>query len=254
MDQMTLLTWNLQGSHGLDLGLVVDTIEASSPDVIVLQEIQRRQCRRLATRLGWASRWAFKHWPIVSPAEGLAVLTPHRLGRVAPFVLHGSWPWRWQRRIAVDATVVVGARPWRLMNVHLSPHGHVDRRDLELTRVLDRSLMVAPIIAGDLNDRPGGRVARRLERAGWLDAWAVAHSDGRGPWSLGPPDDDVDAGATNWTEGDRTGRQPTQRLDVVFVPARCSVERAEVIDRPLAELAAMSDHLPLLVTVTRSDR
>ena len=91
MDELRVLTWNVQGSDGLDLDLVVATVERTAPDVLLLQEIQRRQCRRLAARLGgWSARWVFKHWPIVSRAEGIAVLTPHRLGRAASFVLHGS--------------------------------------------------------------------------------------------------------------------------------------------------------------------
>ena len=32
----------------------------------------------LADALGWHVEWRFKHWPVVYPAEGLAVLTPHR--------------------------------------------------------------------------------------------------------------------------------------------------------------------------------
>lgn len=248
MDELTLLTWNLQGSDGLDLDLVVDTVERVSPDVLVLQEIQRRQCRRLARRLGWSMHWAFKHWPVVSRAEGMAVLTPHRLGRVARFVVHGSWWWSWQRRIALDATVLVGPRPWRVMNVHLSPHELVDRRDLEMTKVLDRSMMVAPMIVGDLNERPGGPVRSVLAAGGWVDAWAVTH-----PEAADRSTADVDAGATNWTSGDRSGRAPTQRLDVVYVPERWSVASADVIDQPLDRLAATSDHLPLAVTVHRSE-
>lgn len=254
MDELTLMTWNLQGSTGVDLDLVVGTIGSADADVVVVQEIQRRQCRRLARRLGWSARWCFKHWPIVSRPEGMAVLTPHQLGHVSPFVVqHAAW-WSWRRRVALDATVLVGPRPWRVMNIHLSPHGVTDRRTREVERVLERAQLVAPLIAGDLNERPGGAVGRDLRRAGWRDAWATVHS-GAGGDPAHPSDGPltVDPGATNWTAGDRTGRPPTQRLDVVFVPADWMVDRADVIDRPLAALAAGSDHLPLVVRVSRGE-
>lgn len=244
MDTLTVLSWNLLGSEGVDVDLVTAVLERAAPDVVALQEVQRRQCRTIADRLGWSSRWAFKHWPIRARPEGLAVLTPHRLGQVTPFVLQHAARWSWRRRIAIDATVVRDERPWRLMNVHLSPHDADERRDRETDRILERSTMVAPIVAGDLNDRPGGPAAARFQAAGWRDAWAEVHRDA-------VDTGDVDAGATNWTAGARAGRPPTQRLDVVFVPPGQRVEAAAVIDQPGARLAEMSDHLPLTVTVGR---
>lgn len=248
MDALTLLTWNVQGSHGLDLDLVATTIGTAAPDVVTLQEIQRGQCRSLMRRLGWSSRWCFKHWPVVSRPEGMATATPHDLGFVAPFLVQHAWPWSWQRRIAIDATVLVGSRPWRVMNVHLSPHDAADRRTREVERILERSQLVAPLVAGDLNDRPGGPASRALSAAGWRDAWAVAH-----PGAAVTVADVADPGATNWTAGDRSGRAPDQRLDVVFVPGGWRVDDAWVIAEPLDALAAASDHLPLVVRVTRGE-
>ena len=175
------------------------------------------------------------------------MLTPHRFGRVESFVVHGAWLWSWRRRVAIDATVIVGARPWRVMDIHLSPHDHGDRRQSEVERLLERSRMTMPVLAGDLNDRPGGPVGDTLTSYGWCDAWAVAHAD-----EVVAADETRDPGATNWTEGDRQGRPPTQRLDAVFVPRGWTVSSAEVIVDPLPALAALSDHLPLVARVARS--
>ncbi|MFV0309790.1 MAG: endonuclease/exonuclease/phosphatase family protein, partial [Desertimonas sp.] len=175
MDTLTLVTWNLLGSQGVDIGLVAEVIGDVSPDAVALQEVQRTQSQGLAERLGWSVRWAFKHWPVRTRSEGMAVLTPHVLGDVSPFVVQPAAPWSWRRRIAIDATVVREGRPWRVINVHLSPHDAHGLRSDETNRVLERSSMAAPIIAGDLNERPGGPAAELLHTAGWRDAWASAH-------------------------------------------------------------------------------
>jgi endonuclease/exonuclease/phosphatase family metal-dependent hydrolase len=87
-------------------------------------------------------------------------------------------------------------------------------------------------VAGDLNDRPGAPVLAAAERAGWRDAWPVAHRAEEGP--------------TNWSSGRRTGRLPDQRLDYVLVPAGVEVFGVEVPTGAEAlALAEVSDHLPV---------
>ncbi len=83
-----IVTWNLQGSRGVDAEGMSGVLDAVRPDVIALQEVERGQARRLAAALGDASmRWAFKHFSWRTWPEGLAVLTPHRLTSATPFVL-----------------------------------------------------------------------------------------------------------------------------------------------------------------------
>ncbi|HEX4903345.1 MAG TPA: endonuclease/exonuclease/phosphatase family protein, partial [Acidimicrobiales bacterium] len=69
-----VLSWNLQGREAPDLAAVAHVVQASGADVVGLQEVQRRQAADLARRLGWWHEWRFKHWPVVVPAEGLALL------------------------------------------------------------------------------------------------------------------------------------------------------------------------------------
>ena len=78
---LRILTWNVQGGQGVDVDAVVSVVRAAAPEVVALQEVQRRQAAALAEALAMpARRWAWKHWPVVSRAEGLAVLTRHRAG------------------------------------------------------------------------------------------------------------------------------------------------------------------------------
>jgi endonuclease/exonuclease/phosphatase family metal-dependent hydrolase len=85
-----VLTWNVQGSDGLDVDAAAHHIRGQSPDVVALQEVQRRQAARLASALEMPGRrWALKHWPIIRRAEGLAVLTPHRFVTVEAFRIRG---------------------------------------------------------------------------------------------------------------------------------------------------------------------
>ena len=60
-----VLTWNVQGAQGLDVDRTAAIIGSAAPDVVALQEIQRRQAMALARALSAPSRrWAFKHWPV----------------------------------------------------------------------------------------------------------------------------------------------------------------------------------------------
>jgi endonuclease/exonuclease/phosphatase family metal-dependent hydrolase len=235
-----VVTWNVQGSHGLDVAVAAELLRAARPDVVALQEVQRRQAARLARALEVAShRWELKHWPLVHHAEGLAVLTPHRLVSSARFRLRRGPFWSWRRRIGIDATVDTGTVVVRLLDVHLSADDDPAVRVAEARLLVDRagSAVPAPVIVGDLNDHPRDGAHSELVGAGWVDAWQRLHGDA--------------SGATNWTPGPRTGRPPTQRIDYVLAPSGSVIEEAAVLDgsRSHDEMGVLSDHLPLVVTV-----
>ena len=236
-----VLTWNVQGAQGLDVVRVARVIGSTAPDVIALQEVQRRQVNQLATALAVnGKRWALKHWPVIHRAEGLAVLTPHRLVTATSFTLRPRPIWDWRRRIGIDATIDTGTVVVRVVDVHLSAHDDGGARAREARLLVDRAAdrMPAPIITGDLNDVPRDGAHAELVGAGWVDAWHRVHGDA--------PD-----GATNWTSGDRRGRGPTQRIDYVLAPSGAVIEHAAVVADVLGVdvMAGLSDHLPLLATV-----
>lgn len=232
------MTWNLQGSKGVDVSRVAAVVRRCRPDLFVIQEVQRRQARRLAAACSLpVRRWAFKHWPVRARPEGLAVLGRHPFTAAGSFVLQDAVWWSWRRRIALDVTARLPAGDVRLIDVHLSPHDAAEYRAEEIGRVMRHPGDGRPIVTGDFNDEPGGPAMAALRAGGWTDAWTHLHGEA--------------LGATNWTAGDRTDRAPTQRLDVVFVPQGWEVVSCAVIDEPLAQLAELSDHLPLHVVVRR---
>jgi endonuclease/exonuclease/phosphatase family metal-dependent hydrolase len=223
----TVLTWNLQGGRGVDIDAVAAVIEGA--DIAALQEVQRRQALALAGALGWQVVWTFKHHPIRTAAEGLAVLAPE-VEPLGPVIkLRGGLPWSYRRRVALPVTtgdlVVVdvhlgsgsddGARQARLLVDNLETRGRSDNL----------------VVAGDLNAGPESTVLDTFLRAGLRDAWS------------GPPG----SGATNWSAS-RRGGPPTQRLDYVLVSNELDVVHASVppVEQTSA-FASLSDHVPLTV-------
>jgi len=234
-----VLTWNLQGREGPDLAAVAHVIRASGADVVGLQEVQRRQAADLAGRLGWWHEWRFKHWPVVVPAEGLALLTPAPMGDVRVARLAGAGrPWSHRRRIALAATLATVDGPLDVVDVHLGAGvGDPERvRQAHLTAAL---VGTTGCVVGDLNTRPGSAVLEAFAVAGLRDAWPEAC-----------PGDD---GPTNWGRAPRDG-PPRKRLDYALVTDDLEVCGAAVpqLGTPGFErFGELSDHLPLLVELAR---
>lgn len=224
----------------MDVEAVVAIISAQAADVVALQEVQRAQARRLARRLAMTQyRWAFKHWPLVTRPEGMAIMTRHPAHAFRSYVVRRAPWWNWRRRVAVEADIDVDGYRCTVVCVHLSPHDAAARRSREIDVVLRRPRPRPTVVAGDFNDDPGGPARAALLASGCHDAWAERHGEADG--------------ATNWTIGARTGRPPTQRLDYVFVPAGWSVAECTVVDAPAGELDCLSDHLPVVAVVDPPD-
>ena len=236
------MTWNLQGSKGVDHSAVVNAVRSQGVDVLLLQEVQRRQAEKLASALGWSVRWAEKHSPLLVQAEGLAVLSCGPIAESSVVELRGGPRRSWRRRIAVVASLSIHDWVCVVANVHLSPGASDTDRVEEVDRLV-RFLHTHPwqdhgaIIAGDFNAQPPSPFWERLKSDGWQDAWEAATEQ----------DGDC-SGATNWTPGHRLGRPPTQRLDLVFVPSAYTVIEADVPDQYEA-WAEISDHLPVRVLI-----
>lgn len=245
---LTLVTWNLKGSAGPALAVVSDHLRAVGADVVALQECQRHQARRLGALLGARSvRWGFKHWPVRTRPEGMAILGVSVPVAVRTTALSFRWqPWSWRRRIyqvgQVPATADDGAA--LLLNVHFSTERERERRAHELATVVRvMEAMGAPtILAGDANDRPGSDLFAALAAAGLRDAWLEVH-----PGSVEPD------GATNWRGWTRgTTKPPTQRIDLIAVSDVIAVVAATVPrfgEEGFEAFPAVSDHLPLTATL-----
>jgi endonuclease/exonuclease/phosphatase family metal-dependent hydrolase len=237
---ITVVTWNVHGSAQPDVRAIGELLRAPGADVVALQEVQRRHARALADALQSVTvEWSFKHWPLPTPAEGLAVLSPHRLVDARTITLSKcAPPWSYRRRIAQLCDLDVGGRTLRLANCHLA-NDDADARVAQAQRLLTQ-LEPGSFVTGDLNAGPGRRVLRLLREAGLRDGWAEAHPNGT-----------ASEGATNWDSGDPDDR-PTNRIDYILVPEGWRVVDATVPSAAHSDLTAyrrLSDHLPMRAEV-----
>ncbi len=221
----TVMTWNVHGVERPDVSALADVIRTASPDVVVIQEVRRRQAAGLADRLGFVHRWDRKHFPatplLPCLAEGLAVLSPHELVDTgAARISTESSTWSYRRRIAQWATVRrdPGEAIW-VCNLHLSPETFADERRAEARRAAELATEHAGglpvVVAGDLNDADDPTVIALL-----------------------PGIEHVRPGPTNPAD------VPVQVLDHVLLP-----EDAHDVDTVVPDggawWAKLSDHLPV---------
>lgn len=102
------MSWLLAGVTDIDA--TGDALESREADVFALQSVREADVRRVAERLDTVYAWELSHHPRsrLRPGGGigLAVLTPHRLGRSSSMVTndHRSL-WSKERRIAQIVTV-----------------------------------------------------------------------------------------------------------------------------------------------------
>ncbi len=148
-------------------------------DVIALQEVDRAyggggesgadifdQAKVLATSLGMEHRFepAFDYHILnrINVTTGLATLTRRTLqsSHVIHFPsTHLSWRNRLKasligKKIALETTVSLGGRPFRIVNAHLT-HNHDQRKVFELEILLAHCEAAAPcLLVGDLNTTP----------------------------------------------------------------------------------------------------
>ncbi len=225
MTTWRVLTWNILGSHQPNLDVITEVIVGYAPDVVALQEVQRRQTRGLARRLGWKVVWTRKHYPY-SPlawwrAEGLAIMTPHEVSElVSVSISPGVSTWTYQHRVAMAATVTRSDdEALRVANTHLASHD-ADQRIAQAHRVVPLIGDRRPaVVAGDLNALDEVEVLREFGSAGMAD----------------PGGDNSSPSIA-----------PVHRLDYVLVPNTVTVT-ARLTPDGGERWHALSDHLPVLV-------
>jgi endonuclease/exonuclease/phosphatase family metal-dependent hydrolase len=229
--QWTVMTWNIHGTHPTDLERVHDVIAAETPDVVVLQEVQRCQAAILGSTLSMQQTWVEKHDPwrpfFPSRAEGAAILTPHSLEEPDDAVISDATSKRsYKRRIVVWAIVSRADKSaYRVFNAHLSPHDMVEQRRTEATRItaIAEHFGDAPptIVAGDLNDTSDPIIVATLP----------------GIEAVPPP-------LSNPSDA------PNQAIDHVLVPAEATDVSVSAPEGG-PEWAELSDHLPVTLRFSR---
>lgn len=239
---LTVTSWNLNGSGGVDVDGVAEHVRSTGTDVLVLQEVQQRQARALARALDARSlAWSFKHWPLILWPEGLALLGVTRpVQGVRTEAITARWHFvDSRRRIVQYAEVAAGetmSAPVQLVNLHLSPGG--DRaadRERELAHVLGRvdgASTRATVVAGDFNAEPDKPLFEQLRSAGFTTA-----EKGPTKWRRPPSD-----------------RKAEREIDYVWASEDLTIQAMAVPrhgDDGFAWLPSISDHLPVTATLTR---
>ena len=225
-----MLTWNVHGSAGPDVGSIATSIREREPDVVVIQEIRKRQAATLATALSMRYSWALKHEPYTKlmwwRSEGMAIMTPHLLDAVGYTEISDGQPMRsWRRRIAQWGLVGRADRSMLMIyNLHLSPHDDADSRRSEALRVRELVASIGddppPVVSGDFNDADDPSIIDAL-----------------------PGTEHVPAPMSNPSEA------PTQALDHVLLPEHAHDVEVDAPDGD-EQWAAISDHLPVTVRFT----
>ena len=223
-----VMTWNILGAQRPDLAAVAAVVREREPDAVSLQEVQRRQARKLARRLGWHYAWARKHYPYTPllwwRAEGLAIVSPWALSaQLRTSISPGVSTWIFKHRVLLAATITRRDGSLRVFNTHLASD-EADERIAQAKRVADRVRADSGkvyIVTGDLNttDDTSVEVLREFRAVGLHDSGGSVSNPSIAPY---------------------------QRLDYVLVPESAKVT---MIDTPAGgePWAELSDHLPVLV-------
>ncbi len=230
IEPWTVLTWNVHGSERPNIAALAAAIRIESPDVVMVQEIRKKQAEALAQQLRMRYSWSVKHYPYTRAmwrlAEGMAIMTPHLLDAVGHTEVSDDQPMRsWRRRIVQWGLVGRADRTmFMVYNLHLSPHDDADARRSEAERVSEIVANIGDdpqcIVAGDFNDASDASIIDLLP--------GVEH---------------VVAPMTNPSSA------PSQVLDHVLLPADATDVTVSV-PQGGPEWAAFSDHLPVTVRFT----
>lgn len=250
---------------------IAEVIRTVGPDLAILQEVDRDSARtghldQLAPYLAagpwgcWASTPYFKAGYVPAPSSEplgkmdmhLSILSRYAIAsgeridlpRLKESALRQAF--NLKRALQWVSMPVEGGPPLRVGNTHLSAFSKGDGTLAEQVAVLDGFMArdESFLMAGDLNLLPPGDDPGRLGKDAGLYADAenpIAPLLSRYAEVAGP----------DWLEpSDRTylpfgSSEPDRRLDYVFHGRQVHLVEARV----LAEVAHLSDHLPLLVTV-----
>ena len=228
-----MLSYNVRSLRD-DADAVAQVIRACSADVVAVQEAPRF--------LRWRSKRA-----ALARKSGLVVVSAHRPGGLAllvslrvnvvdtSFVLLPKTPKLHQRAVCAALLEVDGVQ-WAIASVHLSLSD--DERWQHLQPLWDavRRWDVPLVVAGDINEKPDGRVWKALA-AELQDAFVVA------------PDGPGDTYSAK--------KQPYKRIDGIFADRAVTVVGCHAVHGGGVEglsvetVTAASDHTPVLAVLRR---
>jgi endonuclease/exonuclease/phosphatase family metal-dependent hydrolase len=215
-----VMTYNILmgGRRGAPLHEAVRRAEA---DVVLVNEapkyplLWRGRCPRLARR--WGMRFVAGGRPagsnMIVVARGASVTSTREE------VLPTGW-FEPRRGIALARLLLDGAS-LTVVTCHLSLHRPTRLREVARIVELCSTVRGPVVLAGDLNEEPGGPCWRRLAEAGFVD-------HGGSHWMTFP------------------AQQPKARIDALLVRGEATVRHHGDPGVPEALLARASDHRPVL--------
>ena len=234
MAELRLLTYNVRSLRD-DADAVAQVIRACSADVVAVQEAPRF--------LRWRSKRA-----ALARKSGLVVASAHRPGGLTvlvslrvkvvdtSFVLLPKTPKLHQRAVCAVLVELAGVR-WAIASVHLSLSDEERWQHLQPLWDAVRRWDAPLVVAGDINEKPDGRVWKSLASE-MQDAFVVA-PDGPGHTYSAKKD-------------------PYKRIDGVFVEPSVTVVGCHAVHGggaeglPLETVQAASDHTPVLAVLNLS--
>jgi endonuclease/exonuclease/phosphatase family metal-dependent hydrolase len=227
--RLRVVVWNVRGFRdGLDR--VVKVAGRFEPDLVLLNESGGRwKLRRFGNAMGMTVaadpfsplQRRVKDAVLVRPPWRVLEHRPYRFGDVRrPMYPRGA---------LIAQVGRAGFRMWAI-SVHLGLHPVERLHSAEELSDLTRGLKGPVLIGGDCNETPDGKAIGFLSERFW-DAWLLGG--------------DV-AGETF------PAKDPTARIDFLFVSEGVTVER--VLVPPGPDARAASDHLPVIAELTLPDR
>ncbi|MGW7685740.1 endonuclease/exonuclease/phosphatase family protein [Kribbella sp. NPDC054772] len=221
---LRVLSYNVH-RWGDDRTALARVVQACAPDVLLVQEAPtwfgtRRKRRAMAATFGMRYVAASARNAILV-ADGIE-LTGIRSRRI--------WRPFFRRRLNFIATQLPGGAVGGLVGgvavvvCHLGLHPRGRIHELAQVLALCRSFNAPYLLAGDLNEEPDGPIWKRLSEEGLVDLGA-------------------DAGPTF------NSANPYKRIDGAELSATLN-GRVRHLPATREDLAAASDHLPLLIEIT----
>jgi endonuclease/exonuclease/phosphatase family metal-dependent hydrolase len=223
MTPVRLLSYNVMSLRMSRAG-VVDVIRAAAPDVLCLQEAPRffrprQTLDRLADAVGLLAVAGHAR------AGAVHVLVRPGITVVSAGALRLSREATRHRRGVAHALLDVAGVQVAVASVHMSLYADERARHLPAVLSVVEQYGAPVVLAGDLNEQPGGAVWRDLAGR-YQDAYAVAPDGGEHTFSA---------------------QRPSRRIDGVFVDNALRVVGAGV--PAIGRAAEASDHSPLVAVI-----
>lgn len=238
--QLRILTYNIHHGEGtdgrFDLARIAGVINAQRPDLVALQEVDRKTTRASgvdqAAELARLTGMNYAYGPAMEYAGGEygeAVLSRFALTSIENYILpwpEGSEP----RALLVVQVQAKGIGPVMFGGTHLAHDSSGDRLEQakRINEILGGQTGAARILAGDLNATAGSAPMREFDKH-WLDA----------------------AGATGSPEPTYPNIQPQRRIDYILVRR---MDGWRVLEATVIKGEIASDHCPVLVVLEWHDQ